>query len=692
MRKTMLKSVLLVVSLLLGTQLVIAQQPLPIARVLLYKNGMAYIVRSGQLTAPLSLTFHPEDMNDVLKSFSAWNPDSGALYSVGYTAGVPSSRMLGRFPFDLAARDTGLGDFLTQVKGAAIRLSMGTTTLQGVLAAVQRTDRVVAQTSTSDYRLTVQVRDGSLQTVWLSDVRSVEFVDPRLRDQLKAYLDVLAQGRQDVTREVSIYPVPAAGPIRVAYLQQFPLWKTSYRVDLGDRESRIQGWAQIDNPTGESWNNVEVSLLSGSPVSFIMNLYEPLYTNRATVGVPGAQVAAPRQYEAAVRTAQDGGLGRANAPQGTTFAAGGRGGAGSGGGTGRGAGVGPMAESVTVTGAAPIAGVQSAARVQAESLPDATQVEDFFEYTFPFPVQLASRQSALLPFLQKTLNVERLSIFNARADRGNPRIGAEIQNATDIPFEPGPVTFFESGRYAGEAVLNYLSRGEKSLVSYGVDHDVQIASKLQNRPETTTRLTVSHGIAVLFTESVVTTTYEIRNKGGKKTLVVEHPRVNDRTLKGVEPWETTGGFYRFRLNLEASQEITLPVGEVIARQTQVALNSLRRNQLAMFAGKETPQAVRDTLGRIVEVQEQIAALQSDIGVTNAAIDGFFRDQERLRENIKALHDTREEQQLRRRYLDQLSKQEDQIQSSRAHADAVSKDVAAAGERLGDLISNLSWGG
>ena len=80
--------------MLLVTQTLLAQQPPGITRVLLYKNGMAYIVRSGQITAPVSLTFHPEDMNDVLKSFTAWNPTSGDLYSVGYTTGIPSSYML----------------------------------------------------------------------------------------------------------------------------------------------------------------------------------------------------------------------------------------------------------------------------------------------------------------------------------------------------------------------------------------------------------------------------------------------------------------------------------------------------------------------------------------------------------------------------------------------------------------------
>jgi hypothetical protein len=174
--------------------------------------------------------------------------------------------------------------------------------------------------------------------------------------------------------------------------------------------------------------------------------------------------------------------------------------------------VGGLRETIVTTGQAPIVDINSAAHVAVVQA-DATQIEDFFEYKFPFPVQLASRQSALLPFLQRVLNVERLSIFNASMDRGNPRMGASVENGTDIPFEPGPVTFFESGRYTGEAVLDYLSRGEKRLVSYGVDHEVQIAGKNRNEPETTTRFTVSRGVAVLFRETVVNTTYEVRNKG-----------------------------------------------------------------------------------------------------------------------------------------------------------------------------------
>jgi hypothetical protein len=323
---------------------------------------------------------------------------------------------------------------------------------------------------------------------------------------------------------------------------------------------------------------------------------------------------------------------------------------------------------------------------------DAARVEDFYEYKFPFPVRIASRQSALLPFLQKTMNVERLSIFNARTDRGNPRLGARLENNTDIPFESGPATFFQDTRYAGEAVLDYLPRGEKTLVSYGIDNDIQIASRTQNQPETTVRVTVSKGVATLFMESVLTTTYEIRNKGiDRKTLIIEHPRLNNRTLKGIEAFEATEGFHRFRVALNAGQATTLPVPEVVARQTTISLTTLSRPQLTLFAGRETPQSVREKLGQIVDMQEQIAGMRSEVQTGQNTIDTLFRDQDRLRENLKALRDGAEEQQLRARYLDQLRRQEDQIDAGRVRIDAVNKEIATAQSRLGDLISNLTFG-
>jgi peptidoglycan hydrolase CwlO-like protein len=137
--------------------------------------------------------------------------------------------------------------------------------------------------------------------------------------------------------------------------------------------------------------------------------------------------------------------------------------------------------------------------------------------------------------------------------------------------------------------------------------------------------------------------------------------------------------------------VDFAVPEIVSRQTNITLTTLTRPQLALFGSKETPQAVREKLGQIVDLQEQIASMRSDVNTTQGGIDGLFRDQDRLRENIKALRDGSEEQQLRSRYLGQLKNQEDQIDKSRAHIEEVNKQIAATEARLGDLISNLTFG-
>ena len=165
-------------------------------------------------------------------------------------------------------------------------------------------------------------------------------------------------------------------------------------------------------------------------------------------------------------------------------------------------------------------------------------------------------------------------------------------------------------------------------------------------------------------ESVLTTTYEIRNKGtDRKTLIVEHPRVNNRTLKGIEAFETTESFHRFRVALNAGQSTTLAVPEVVARQTNISLTTLTRPQLTLFAWKGNAAVGPGEAGQIVDTQEQIAAMRAEVQTTQNTIDTLFRDQERLRENLKALRDGNEEQQLRTRYLDQLRRQEDQIDAA-----------------------------
>src|SRR6185369_776379 len=95
-----------------------------------------------------------------------------------------------------------------------------------------------------------------------------------------------------------------------------------------------------------------------------------------------------------------------------------------------------------------------------------SQIQDFFEYRIPFPVRLASRQSALLPFLNSPVKLERVSIFESESDSKHPLLGAWLENNAAVPLDSGPATFFQEGRYAGETILEHTALGERRLVSF----------------------------------------------------------------------------------------------------------------------------------------------------------------------------------------------------------------------------------
>ena len=58
------------------------------------------------------------------------------------------------------------------------------------------------------------------------------------------------------------------------------VWKSSYRLIFGEKSPVLEGWAIVDNTTGEDWTKVQLSLVSGRPISFVSQLYAPKYVQR----------------------------------------------------------------------------------------------------------------------------------------------------------------------------------------------------------------------------------------------------------------------------------------------------------------------------------------------------------------------------------------------------------------------------
>jgi len=79
----------------------------------------------------------------------------------------------------------------------------------------------------------------------------------------------------------------------VSYVVAAPMWKPTYRVVLPEVGARtpalLQGWAVVDNTTGEQWERVAMSLTSGAPIAFRYDLHTPRDVPRSDLTEAGVR-------------------------------------------------------------------------------------------------------------------------------------------------------------------------------------------------------------------------------------------------------------------------------------------------------------------------------------------------------------------------------------------------------------------
>jgi hypothetical protein len=82
----------------------------------------------------------------------------------------------------------------------------------------------------------------------------------------------------------------------ITYITDAPAWKPTYRVMVGkDGKLRMQGWAVIDNTSGEDWRDVRVGVGSSSALSFRYDLRSIRRVHREQLGDTRYFVQAPPQ-------------------------------------------------------------------------------------------------------------------------------------------------------------------------------------------------------------------------------------------------------------------------------------------------------------------------------------------------------------------------------------------------------------
>ena len=279
-----------------------AAQPatdVPVERVILFTSGVGYFEHAGRVAgdAEVTLQFDEAALNDVLKSLLVEDPQ-GRVAGVVYPSQAPVERTLRSFAIDLSGAPD-LAAILRQARGAEVVVDAPGGTVRGTILAVgTESPTVPGQPGTQTLTLATA---GGLATVRLADARRIAFVDASLQAEIDGALAALAEARGGQRRPVRIqFRGGGARRVRMGYVVEAPVWRTSYRLVLpaeGRTDGALQGWALVENPTESDWTGVDLTLVSGRPVSFQTDLYTPRYVTRPFVTLPDDALAQPRTYD-----------------------------------------------------------------------------------------------------------------------------------------------------------------------------------------------------------------------------------------------------------------------------------------------------------------------------------------------------------------------------------------------------------
>jgi hypothetical protein len=652
---------------------------IPIREVILYKSGVGYFERAGPLSSGESarLDFKATDMNDVLKSLTLQDRNGGKVTGLRYDSSEPLEQKLAEFPFKIEG-SAPLSSFLAAMKGARVELKFSAETVSGTIVSARL---AASEEKKPDREQVVLLLDsGDLRTLDLAAASSIRFADSKLQAQLKDYLAVVNQSRSKEKRSIYIDSSDAKErQISASYMIPSPVWKSSYRLIFDEKaESTLEGWAIIDNTTGEDWNNVHLAVVSGRPVSFISSLYEPRYLARKTADLPEDQAAAPVVYGGVIGGALDNENRPAPPP--------------------------PAAMALPMSGrnfnslgqivAIPRKDLSEQMGVRQSTLATnvaSVDLAELFEYRFSTPITVKKDESAMLPFLQQKIDSRKLLIYSENYGE-HPMNAAELTNSTGKTLDGGPITVFDAASYAGEALMTTLKTGDKRLISYAVDLGTRITTKFDSTGNLVREIHVNRGTLTTRLAQQETRTFTIRNVDQKaKTLIIEHPERAGFKLLNQKPTETTSDTYRFEVKVGAGGTQKFAISEEQLFDNTFEVSSLTPDVLLGYTqNKVISDTGRRQFQQILDLKRQIAASDNQIRQIDAEISNMVNDQERVRRNIQSLNQVSGQQEQVQKYARQLSTQENQLATLRDHASELKKQKATLESSLNGLIENIEF--
>ncbi len=674
---------LILVSFLLFPWPVLAEEgeTLPLSKIVLYSSGVGYFQHDGTVhnRTQLDLRLHTNQINDMLKSLVVQDFGGGRVSTVTYGSRDPVTKTLGSFGINLNGNPT-LGQILTQIRGEPVEVTAPNPIVGTLLGVEKKTESIGegAQHRIVEQEYVTLLTEDGIRALPLANVQRIKLTNPALNAELHQALAALATNHDAQKKTVSItFDGTGSRQARIAYLTETPVWKTTYRLVLDEGKAPyLQGWAIVENQTPQDWRNVTLSLVSGRPISFTMDLYQPLYNPRPVIQPELYANLRPQTYGDAMdelkpmasapparsemkkerlfgKMTPGFAAGRANAPAESAADM----------------GMGSLEE-----GVAPMAMAEDKG--------------ELFEYRIDQPVTLANHTSALLPIIGQTLQGQKVSLYNQSVNAKHPLNGYRLKNTSSLHLMQGPITLFDSGTYAGDARIEDLPPGQDRLISYALDLKTEVEPTLQGGTQELATVSLKKGTMLVSRRVVEDRTYLVKNRDAKaKTVLIEQPyRADWKLAEPKEPTERTRDMYRFSVSVDPGESATLRVKETLPIQESILLMDSGIDQIVYYQqAKEVSPKVKEALQRVVQLRGKLDDARAQRTRLDQRTAEITAEHGRIRENMQRLQQNSD---LYNRYVKKLDQQETELEKLRKEIESLKNTEEEHRRELQNYVMNL----
>src|SRR5262249_16904216 len=158
-----------------------------------------------------------------------------------------------------------LGGILNQARGEKVEVVLQQAsatqpgTLTGTVIGIEHQKQAAKEGAVEVELLNLWCADG-MRSLRLAEVQRVRFLNPVMDGEVKKALETPALSHDTQKKVVTLnFTGEGKRRVRVGYVVENPIWKTSYRLVLSKEKSDkpfLQGWAVVENPTDEDWKEV----------------------------------------------------------------------------------------------------------------------------------------------------------------------------------------------------------------------------------------------------------------------------------------------------------------------------------------------------------------------------------------------------------------------------------------------------